>query len=109
MVGEALNRRCGAGCGLEPLDSQPPAEIYEPACGHFLGKWNLHVRIRPGASATGIMAACVEELRAYDARIPTPQIQSLKSMQLHNPQIVLMEAGGALFGIFGVLAEFFSF
>ena len=55
------------------------------------------------------MAACAEELRAFDSRIPTPQIQSLKSMQRHNPQILLMEAGGVLFGIFGLVAEFLSF
>jgi hypothetical protein len=90
------------------LEEQPPAELYEPPAGHFLDAWNLHVRLAPGASAVPIMSACSETLSRFDNRIPFPQIHTLKSIQRLNPQIVLMEAGGLLFGVLGVVAVILS-
>ncbi len=92
------------------FDQQAPAEVYEPPAGHFSGaRWNLHVRVAPGASAVALMAACREALSGLDSRSPTPEIRTLTTMQRTNPQALLMEVGGLLFGVFGAVAAFLSF
>jgi predicted permease len=91
------------------LDRQPPGELYEAPAGRFSGAWNLHIRLRPGVLARDIMAACSAELRIFENRIPIPQIQTLKGMQRRSPQVLLMEIGAGLFGVFGLVAEFLSF
>jgi ABC-type antimicrobial peptide transport system permease subunit len=92
------------------FDQQRPAEFYEPTAGLFAGSvWNLHVRVGHGVSADRLMASCHEVLRRFDERIPVPQIRTLTAMQRTNPQVLLMEIGGLLFGIFGTVAVGLSF
>ncbi len=100
----------GANVDWNLFDLQQPAEYYEPPAGHFAAAlWNLHVRVAPGASTDRLMAACREALSPFDARIPVPQIRTLTAMQRTSPQVLLMELGGGLFGVFGMVAIFLSF
>ena len=92
------------------FDRQRPPEFYEATAGRFAGAyWNLHVRVAPGVSADRLIASCHEALSRFDERIPVPQIRTLTAMQRTNPQVLLMELGGLLFGIFGGVAVFLSF
>jgi predicted permease len=92
------------------FDKEKPAEVYQPPAGRFAGAcWQLHVRVAPGALAGPLMRACAGALSDFGSRVPTPEIRTLATAQRMSPQILLMEIGGVLFGLFGLVAVFLSF
>jgi predicted permease len=80
------------------------AFVYLPFGRHFQLTAHLHVRPAPGASATMLMAAVREQVRAADPQLPVLALKSLRTHFDGSFYLWIVRVGSLLFGTFGTVA-----
>ena len=86
------------------FDKESGPAIYEPYGRNYRGNMFLHVRAARAGSEADLLAAIRRELRAYDPKLPILQATTMHAFHDRSLELWIVNAGGRLFLVFGLLA-----
>ncbi len=86
------------------FDREAGAAIYVPSGRNYRSAMSIHVHAAQPGSETKLLAALRGEVRAADARLPLLQVTTMSAFHDRSLELWLVQSGGRMFMIFGVLA-----
>jgi hypothetical protein len=86
------------------FDHEAGPAVYEPFGRNYRGNRFLHVRAAQAGTEADLLAAIRREMRAYDPKLPVLQATTMTAFHDRSLALWVVNAGGRLFLVFGLLA-----